>query len=159
MMKLPKFFWKLIKYPAKIQYQIGLGPIIGRSILLLTTTGRKTGKRRVTPLQYEEVEGDFYVGSVRGNKADWIRNIQSNPLVEVQVQRRDFGGQAEIIAEPTKIADFLELRLERRPKMVGRITRAAGLPSNPTRSELEAYAANRVMVIIRPVESNLVSKG
>ena len=155
-MKFPKLLWKLLKLPARILYKLGLGPLMGRFVLLLTTIGRKTGNRRVTPLQYEEVEGKIYIGSARGAKADWIRNIQANPLVEIQVKRRKSQGQAEIITDPSLIADFLELRLERRPKMVGRIMRAAGLPSNPSRSELETYSADRVMVIIQPIEDNLV---
>jgi len=35
-------------------YALGLGRLIGRLILLLTTTGRKSGLPRVTPLQYSE---------------------------------------------------------------------------------------------------------
>jgi len=37
----------------KALYAVGLGPVVGRLVLLLTTTGRKTGLPRVTPLQYE----------------------------------------------------------------------------------------------------------
>ena len=39
-------------------YKMGLGSIIGHLVLLLTTSGRKTGKRRVTPLQYEVTQKD-----------------------------------------------------------------------------------------------------
>jgi deazaflavin-dependent oxidoreductase (nitroreductase family) len=155
-MKPPKIAWKLIKLPARVLYKLGLGSVMGWLVLLLTTIGRKTGKPRVTPLQYEEVEGNYCVASVRGLKADWIRNIQANPLVEIQVKRRIFQGQAELITDPSRIADFLELRLERHPKIVGRIIRAAGLPPNPTRSQLESYSANRVMVIIHPTNNDHV---
>jgi len=47
----------------KTLYAIGLGPLVGRLILLLTTTGRKTGLARTMPLQYEEVDGAYYVES------------------------------------------------------------------------------------------------
>ncbi len=36
--------WKLLNFPAQVLYAIGLGPIYGRLVLLLTTTGRKSGK-------------------------------------------------------------------------------------------------------------------
>ena len=158
MVKFPKILWKSLKIPAQLLYKLGLGPVMGQFVLLLTTIGRKSGKRRVTPLQYEEVKGDFYVASVRGSKADWIRNIQANPSVEVKVKTMNLHGQAKTITDPIQIADFLELRLERRPQMVGRIMRAAGLPSNPSRSQLENYAANRVMVIIHPIKNNFLQK-
>jgi hypothetical protein len=33
--------WKLLKWPSRFLYAIGLGPVYGRLVLLLTTTGRK----------------------------------------------------------------------------------------------------------------------
>ena len=57
-MKPVAFDWTKMKNIQKIHrvlYAIGLGPLIGRIILLLTTTGRKSGKKRVTPLQYEKI--------------------------------------------------------------------------------------------------------
>ena len=134
----------------KALYGIGLGPLIGRVVLLLTTTGRKTGLPRVTPLQYEEIDGAFYLGSSRGQKADWFRNILANPHVEVRVKSRRFRGVAETITDPLRVADFLELRLRRHPKMIGAILKREGLPAQPDRAQLEAYAAKLAMVVVRP---------
>ena len=131
-------------------YAIGLGPIVGRLVLLLTTTGRKTGLRRVTPLQYEVIGGDFYVAAARGQSADWFRNIVADPCVEVAVKSQRFHGRAEPITDPQRIADFLEYRLERHPRMVGMILRSEGLPDRPKRAQLEAYAQRLAMVIIHP---------
>ena len=59
-------------------------------MLLLTTTGRKTGKRRTTPLLYAPA-GDGYVviASKGGAPHDplWYRNLESHPAAEVQVGR------------------------------------------------------------------------
>ena len=133
-------------------YGRGLGRLLGRLILLLTTTGRKSGKPHVTPLQYEEIDGVLYIGAARGQQADWFRNIVANPHVSVQVKSRRFRGVAEPITDPARIADFLVLRLQRHPKMVGAILRIAGLPSKPTRAQLEEYASHRAMAVIRPEE-------
>jgi deazaflavin-dependent oxidoreductase (nitroreductase family) len=60
----------------------------GRNILLLTTIGRRTGKRRTTPVFFLR-DGDRYVvcnvrpESERTNP--WVRNIGANPAVWVQV--------------------------------------------------------------------------
>jgi deazaflavin-dependent oxidoreductase (nitroreductase family) len=131
-------------------YAIGLGPIIGRLILLLITTGRKTGLPRMTPLQYEEIDGDFYLGSALGQKADWFKNILANPQVEVRVKSRHFRGLAEAITDPVRIADFLEVRLKRHPHIIGAILRSEGLPTRSDRVQLEAYAAQLAMVIVHP---------
>ena len=150
--KVPRFFWRLIRLPPRIAYALGLGPIIGRFVLLLTTTGRKSGLPRVTPLQYEEVDGDFYIGAARGIEADWFRNIQANPVVEVRVKSRRYCGYAEPITDPGQIVDFLELRLKRHPRMMGAIIRSEGLPPTPSRQQLDEYAAKRAMVVIRSSE-------
>jgi deazaflavin-dependent oxidoreductase (nitroreductase family) len=106
----------------------------------------------VTPLQYEEIDGAIYVASARGIKADWFRNILANPHVQVRLKSHQIHARAEPVTEPERIADFLELRLRRHPRMVGAMMRSAGLPPGPDRQQLEAYAANRAMVILRPVE-------
>lgn len=135
----------------KFLYRWGLGPLLGRLILLLTTTGRKSGLPRVTPLQYEEIDGAVYVASALGTKADWFRNILANPCVQVRIGSRRFRGMAETVTDPCRIADFLELRLKRHPRMVGKILKSEGLPEAPSRAELEEYAQRLAMVIIRPV--------
>lgn len=132
-----------------VLYAIGLGPVIGRAVLLLTTIGRVSGLPRVTPLQYEEMDGVIYIGSARGQKADWLRNILVNATVGIRVGSRQFNGQADVITDPMQIADFLELRLSRRPKMMGALLRLEGLPKNPSRAQLVELAANRAMVVIR----------
>jgi len=146
-----------LKLPPQFLYAIGLGPIYGRLVLLLTTTGRKSGKSRVTPLQYEEIDGDIYIGSARGTKSDWYRNIVINPKVIVRIKSRQFEGKAEPITDEKRIADFLEIRLQRHPKMIGALLQREGVSKNPNRAELENYATDKAMVIIRPVEHVSVS--
>jgi len=150
MERISRFFLRLIKRPPQLLYAIGLGPIYGRMVLLLTTIGRKSGLPRVTPLQYEVVDGLYYIASARGEKADWFRNILANPNVEIRVKRNRFHGVAETITDPERFADFIALRLRRHPRMIGAILRAHGLPSKPDRAQLEQYAKNRAMVVIRP---------
>lgn len=107
--------------------------------------------KRVTPLQYELIGCDYYLGSARGVKADWVRNIQSNPQVEVRVGAKHFYGTAEIVTDPCKFADFMEVRLERHPRMIGLIMeKAHGLPRRPSREQLEALANEEAFVIVHP---------
>jgi deazaflavin-dependent oxidoreductase (nitroreductase family) len=155
-MKPVPFDWAKMKNIQKIHrvlYAIGLGPLIGRIILLLTTTGRRSGMKRVTPLQYELIGDDYYLGSARGLKSDWVRNIQSNPQVEVRVGAKHFHSTAEIISDPSKFADFMEVRLERHPFMIGLIMQKAhGLPRRPSREHLEGLAKDDVFVIVHPTK-------
>ncbi|MDP2993808.1 MAG: nitroreductase/quinone reductase family protein [Anaerolineales bacterium] len=137
----------------RLLYAVGLGPIVGKIILLLTTTGRKSGQKRITPLQYEEIDGNFFLGSARGTKSDWYRNIEADGRIEVRVKNRRFRGVAETVTDPARIADFLETRLQHHPFMIGLLMQKAhGLPKRPSRQQLEELAASEAMVIIQPVE-------
>jgi deazaflavin-dependent oxidoreductase (nitroreductase family) len=83
-------------------YRIGLAEQLGGSTLLLTTRGRKTGRWRTTPLNYL-VDGDVtYVLSGMGPGSDWLRNLQADPRVQVQVGRRRFAARAETIVDPAE---------------------------------------------------------
>jgi len=70
----------------------------GAPVLLLTTTGRKTGRRRTTPLLYVE-EGDRYVvvasaGGAPSHPA-WYLNLRGNPAATIQVGGRKLAVTAE----------------------------------------------------------------
>ncbi len=149
-----KLNWQRIKHIQKlhrVMYAVGLGPVVGKLILLLTTTGRMSGLKRVTPLQYEEIDGKYYLGSARGLKADWVRNIQVNPQVEIRVKSKRFQGQAEVVTDPAHFADFVEVRLERHPRMIGLLMeKVHGLSKRPTREELEKLAESEALVIVTP---------
>ena len=104
-MGIAAFDWTKIKNVQKLHrflYAIGLGPVSGKIVLLLTTTGRKSGQPRVTPLQYEKIGDLYYLGAARGLKADWVRNIQANPDVELRVGSKKLHGHAEIITDPAR---------------------------------------------------------
>lgn len=149
-MKAPRFFWRLITLGPRVAYALGLGQLIGGSILLLTTHGRRTGRQRVTPLVYEQRGGTYSVASARGSSADWLRNIMANPKVAVRVGRRQFDGIAEVTTDPAKIADYLERQLGQNPAAFGAILRSEGLPSRPSHDDLVRFAPRRPMVTIRP---------
>ncbi len=150
MHRLPKSILRLLKYPPQLAYALGLGPLIGRVILLLTTTGRKSGLQRVTPLQYEE-EGDvIYIAAGRGPKSDWYRNLLANPQVEVRVKARRFQATAKAITGLEQKVAFLELRFRNHPRMLKAITRANGLPPDYTQADLEAYAGRIAVVALHP---------
>ena len=131
-------------------YRRGIGPT--HIVLLLTTTGRKTGLPRVTLLQYEKVGGDYYVASALGTQADWYKNILANPRVHVELRKSAFAALAEPVTEPERIADFLELRLQRHPIMVRLIMHLADhLPLRFKHDDLVKLAGGKAMVILRPL--------
>jgi deazaflavin-dependent oxidoreductase (nitroreductase family) len=119
--------------------------------LLLTHTGRKSGTRYVTPLQYEKIDGSYWVGAGRGPKADWYRNILIDPHVYVQVDRCAFDCVAQPVTDPDRVADFLEYRRKHHPLMIGLMMKFAHqLPMHPSRVQFLELSKFTPLVILRP---------
>jgi deazaflavin-dependent oxidoreductase (nitroreductase family) len=69
-------------------------------MLMLTTTGRKTGEWRTTPLLYMPDGDDFVVVASNGGRdraPAWVLNLQATPKAEVQVRRRKLAVAAEVL--------------------------------------------------------------
>jgi deazaflavin-dependent oxidoreductase (nitroreductase family) len=76
------------------------GPFAGAPMLLLTTTGAKSGQARTAPMMYLP-DGDRYV--VFASKAgaptnpDWYHNLVANPAVSVEVGSDRFDADAVVL--------------------------------------------------------------
>jgi deazaflavin-dependent oxidoreductase (nitroreductase family) len=81
--------------------QITEGRLKGASILLMTTTGAKTGRARTAFLGYH-LDGGRYVvvGSNQGRDEHpaWLNNLRQNPIVTVEVGTEKFRARATITA-------------------------------------------------------------
>lgn len=75
------------------------GKVQGLPVLLLTTIGRKTGKKRITPLGYLEHYGSYVITATNAGfdtHPAWFHNLKSHPQVELQIADK----QLTAIAEP-----------------------------------------------------------
>lgn len=69
----------------------------GSTVLLLTTTGRRSGEPRTTPLIYAEDGDRFVIVGSRGGAPEhpgWYRNLEQTPDVELQVGDEVFPARA-----------------------------------------------------------------
>jgi deazaflavin-dependent oxidoreductase (nitroreductase family) len=65
----------------------------GTHALLLTTTGRRTGEQRVSPLIYGRHGDDYLIVASKGGTPEhpaWYLNLEANPEVGVQVKGEKF---------------------------------------------------------------------
>jgi deazaflavin-dependent oxidoreductase (nitroreductase family) len=76
------------------------GRAAGGTLLLLTTTGARSGQPRTTPMGYSR-DGDRYlvVASNAGapRHPDWYRNLVAHPEVTVEVGDQKFQAQASTV--------------------------------------------------------------
>lgn len=112
----PFFKW-LFRLPV-VQYRLGLGWMIGKNILLLTTTGRRSGKLRQTALEYvyDRANDRYRVAAGWGGHTDWYRNLLHDPRVSVQVGRRRFTAVAQK-AWDEEVAGHMMQVSRRHPRM------------------------------------------
>ena len=64
------------------------GPFEGATLLLLTTTGAKSGQQRLNPLAYLTIDGKMLIiGSYAGADVDpaWVHNLRANPRAHGEV--------------------------------------------------------------------------
>ena len=69
----------------------------GSTTLLLTTTGRKSGKPRTTPLIYARDGEDYVIVASNGGDPEhpgWYENLAKDPNVELQVLDEVFSARA-----------------------------------------------------------------
>lgn len=82
----------------------GLGPLLSTpltgSILVLRTTGRKTGLVREAPLGYAVLDGRVVVVAGYGRTSHWFRNAIADPRVEIALPGAVLAGRAEEITDP-----------------------------------------------------------
>jgi deazaflavin-dependent oxidoreductase (nitroreductase family) len=86
------------------------GPFEGAPMLLLHTTGRRSGRERVNPLVYQQVGDDIAIfGSKAGapTDPDWYRNLAANPEVTVEIDGETVPMRARVAEgeERTRIFD------------------------------------------------------
>jgi F420H(2)-dependent quinone reductase len=74
------------------------GTMFGGPILLLNTTGRKSGQRRTTPLMYASDGEDYILIASNGGAPRhpaWYLNLMANPDATVEVGDREVRVRAE----------------------------------------------------------------
>jgi deazaflavin-dependent oxidoreductase (nitroreductase family) len=68
-------------------------------VVVLETRGRRSGKRRRTPVGGRLEDGTVWIVAEHGPRAGFVRNIEANPRVRVKVGRRWRAGTAHLMLD------------------------------------------------------------
>ncbi len=63
----------------------------------LTTIGRRSGRPHTIEIWFALDGRTLYLLSGGGDKADWVKNLQQHPSVQVRIRQQEFSGQARLI--------------------------------------------------------------
>jgi deazaflavin-dependent oxidoreductase (nitroreductase family) len=95
---------RLLRAPVWL-YDWNVGWVLGGRFLQLTHVGHRSGKQHRTLLELLGTTrtGEVVVTAGLGRSADWYRNLQVHPQVDVAVGRQKFQAVARTLDEPERI--------------------------------------------------------
>jgi deazaflavin-dependent oxidoreductase (nitroreductase family) len=97
--------WRLGRGP-----WVNAWPTVGGRIMVITHTGRQTGRRHQTPVNYSPAGEAVYCTAGFGTRCDWYRNLLAEPRVEVWLPKARWQGLAEDVSDsPERIHRLREV--------------------------------------------------
>jgi deazaflavin-dependent oxidoreductase (nitroreductase family) len=145
-----KFFFKVPVWVHKMGFG-GWERLIGAQWMLITTKGRKTGKPHdtmVDVMDYDKATDTYYIEAAYGARADWYKNIQSNPVFEAQVGRRKFKAQAGALTTEGA-AEMLVQFYRSKPAYTRSVMAMAGMKFKDE-DELRVMGRNLTLLAVTP---------
>jgi deazaflavin-dependent oxidoreductase (nitroreductase family) len=128
--------------------------LIGIRFILIATKGRRTGRTHsvlVDILEYDSSNDFYYVQSAYGTRADWVRNIQVNPIFKAQVGRRHFSARAEQVPRE-KTAEILIRYIDAHKFYAKTMMRTIGVDLDAfTEYELRTKLQDELVIAIKPL--------
>lgn len=101
----PDLFFKVMTRIHIFLYRTSGGKLwnkmTGMPVLLLTTTGRKSGRQRTTPLVYVRDGEDYLIAASKGGANShpaWYLNLKATPEVRVETGGQAFAARVTITA-------------------------------------------------------------
>jgi hypothetical protein len=118
-----------------------LHTLLSNQVLLITVTGKLTGRRYTLPVNYLR-DGAHLIVSSRADRR-WWRNLRGGAPVELRLRGDDLRGYAEVIEGPDAVAAAL-----RQAPALARSLHISnhGQPNHP--KQLGEFVAQRVLVRI-----------
>ena len=150
--KKPSGVYKWFLQSPKWLYRAKLGFVFGQRFLLLEHTGRKSGNVYQTPLEvaYHNPETDEYiVTSGNGVKADWYRNIQTNPAVAIWIGSSRYPTAQRFL--PTEEAvEVMKIYEQEHPKTAAKLEEIMGVSHDETQESWVAMMEQIPMIGFTP---------
>jgi deazaflavin-dependent oxidoreductase (nitroreductase family) len=102
-------FWRRLFFKSPVSlYRGALGDLMRRRcILLLTTTGRRSGQPRTTGVSFMPLGDHMVIFSGWGIQSDWYKNLLAHPEVALQVGRRTIAARAVLVADPDRRRELM----------------------------------------------------
>ena len=122
--------------------------VISRGVMLITVTGRKSGKTISTPTNYLRDGDTLWVISWR--ERTWWRNLRGGAQVRVLLAGRGVEGRGQVIEEEKALAQSLSAYYQKVPQYAKYAKIGLDAAGQPIREDCEQATRKLVMVRIDP---------
>ncbi len=118
--------------------------MVSKNMMLMTYTGRKSGKIYTTPMNYLAIGEAFYTISTRERR--WWRNLRAGADVSLRIQGEDLPAWAICIEDPAEVADRLHQYLQAAPQLAKYLNVRIGADGIPNSDDVSHLAQKKIIV-------------
>src|SRR5947209_6109707 len=119
----PEALFKVLNPLFGLVLRSPLHRLLSRRLILLTFTGRRSGRSFTTPVGYVRDGNSLLVAT----ESKWQRNLRGGARVKVRLRNRDRGGTADVISDQAGLTEAYARILRRAPNL----SRVIGVSLDP----------------------------
>jgi deazaflavin-dependent oxidoreductase (nitroreductase family) len=121
--------------------------LVGKGMLLMTYTGRKSGKPHTLPVNYVQ-EGNLLLATSFRERT-WWRNLRGGAPVTVHLAGKDARGIGEAVEDAQAVREGLLVYLRKVPQYARYFGVTLGPDGQPNPEDIARAADSRVMVRVQ----------
>jgi len=136
----------IVNHAMKLVLRSPVHGMVSKSVLLITFTGRKSGKTYTTPVSYSQNDDRVTIFT----HATWWKNLRSGAPVTLRLRGQEFRGLAEPVAEDKPaIAARLAAHLRKVPSDARYYGVTFDEQGNPSAEDVEKAVQTVVMISVQ----------
>lgn len=140
----PKYVLRIVNPLMKAVLRSPLHRLLSKNLMLLTVTGRKTGRTYTLPVgRHESPDGTFLL-SAGGN---WRHNLRGGADVRVTLDGRERAGHATLEEDPERAAEAFKTMLYHAGPRA--LAVKVSVDHSPTAAEIQPALADRGVAYLR----------
>lgn len=148
-MKIPEPLFVIINPVMRILLRSPLHFIASESLLLMSYTGRRSGRRYTTPLRYVR-DGDT-IRCFTSKDTKWWRNLEDGAQVVLRIRGADAHYAATLVGnDPKTTRELLVNYLAEHPQDAAYHNVRLGSDKQPLAEDLEEAARNSIIMEAKP---------
>jgi len=116
----------------------------GDGIMVITTTGRKSGRKHSIPIGYMR-DGDTILTLTGDNPSNWMRNVLANGEATLEIKKEKFSVRGELVTDESERQRIFNIYKQNTKYFKANF----GIELDSPESELQAALAKKLFMRLR----------